>query len=185
MNTTRLILGLIAGFFILRKPDTDAVAVDPGTTTGTTQPPAIDFRRITRPLPFFDIRNDDLGGGDFLDSRNGGTRSHEGVDVVCTPGQLLTSPINGTVVRKIQVYEDSTFYVGVEIQGTGLDSNKNVEIFYVEPFAIGIPVNRGDQVGLCQDISQRRPEWVGVMIPHIHLELKLNGVKVDPSKHVQ
>ena len=191
MNGLQAIVALIAGFFILRKADTSPVANEPDSSTTTTQPPAIDYSRISSPLQFFDIRNDALGGGGFLDSRDGGSRTHDGVDIICAPGEQVTSPIDGVVVRRIRVYPDNpanpvdSTYVGVEIQGTGNDVDKDIEIFYMTSFAVGSSVRRGQAIGNCQDISQRRPNWIGVMQPHLHIELKLNGNLVDPSKFVQ
>ncbi|MHC5059206.1 MAG: hypothetical protein ACYTKD_31520 [Planctomycetota bacterium] len=133
------------------------------------------------------IRIDQAGSGRFKVPR--GERLHKGVDFLCTPGQVILSPINGRVIRVAYPYSGDKKYKGVLIG----DGNFQVKMFYLEPhrYLIGHVVLAGAEIGVAQDISQRYKGTGGTgMEPHIHCQLALrperaimdnNNLYLDPE----
>jgi len=115
------------------------------------------------------VRNDAKGFGNYGAKR--GSRKHKGVDYLCEPGQDIVAPISGMVERIAYPYADKS-YSGLVIAGPYM----TVKLFYFEVVTnVGLYVERGDTIGLAQDISQR---YGGLpMLPHIHLEV----VSIDPE----
>lgn len=126
------------------------------------------------------LRNDDCGSGEFGASR--GNRSHEGIDIVVTPGEPIYSPITGVVIdRMVYPYPSDKSYEGIEIKGTGEHQDYWVKIFYVKPIAgiKGKTVSAGDVIANAQDISQK---YDCDMLAHAHLEVRLyNTDLIDPT----
>jgi len=112
---------------------------------------------------------DAFGSGQYGALR--GDRLHQGTDYECEPGQLVFSPIDGTIVREARPYPDGD-YSGVLIQGKQVA----VKLFYFLPDKklIGKNVKAMDIIGRAQDISLRYGQG---MTPHIHLEI----VSIDPE----
>lgn len=107
-------------------------------------------------------------------------KSHQGLDISMAKGQKVFSPIDGKVVRKAHPYADDLSWSGILIKGTGRFSGVSVKVFYMEPtIAIGETVSKGDTIGKAQDIGGRYPG----ITPHIHLELRLAGLVVDPKPY--
>lgn len=124
------------------------------------------------------IRNcDPFGCGSFGASR--GSRSHNGIDVVATPNQVVKSPISGEVTRFPFPYGSDLSYTGIEI----INSTHKVKMFYVSPTAkIGTNVIAGQPVATAQNISAK---YSASMTNHVHLEVyKKNNntwVLIDPT----
>ncbi|HDK42903.1 MAG TPA: hypothetical protein ENG87_05970 [Candidatus Pacearchaeota archaeon] len=110
------------------------------------------------------IRHDKEGNGEYGAKR--GKRLHQGTDYICTPNQMIVSPISGTVIRKARPYANDKYYSGIVIQGKHI----RVKMFYLKPLdeIIGKTVKAGDYIGVAQDISLR---YNSKMIPHIHLRI--------------
>lgn len=126
-------------------------------------------------LPVQRIRVDGSGDGHYHASRTG--HSHEGLDLLVEPGAPVHSPVDGTVARIANVYQDSTRYKGVVIES----AVHEVKLFYVVPAVhAGDYVKAGDVVGYAQAISDR---YGGGMLDHIHVEVRtLPGMQtVDPA----
>jgi hypothetical protein len=126
--------------------------------------------RISSPT-LLGMRSDPDGFG-YYGAPRGKHRKHNGTDYICEPGQDIYCPlISGKIVRKAFPYNDREFK-GVLIEGKHIA----VMLFYVDPweFLIGEYVNRGDELGMAQDISQK---YGGSMKPHIHLTI----VSIDPE----
>lgn len=116
------------------------------------------------------VRKDEMGDGVFGASRDGGNRSHRGVDFVCIPGQYVVAPVDCKIGRRIQVYADTAEYQGVELKGDYC----NVILYYVDVTTKRKIVKAGDIIADAQDISKR---YGPRMTPHVHCELYL---LVDP-----
>jgi hypothetical protein len=89
-----------------------------------------------------------------------------------TPGELICSPINGTVTRIGYCYESTKKYKLVEI----LDKNKQSiwRLLYLDPTVVaGEEVSAGTVIGAAMDISEK---YSTSMIPHVHVE-----VVIDPT----
>lgn len=114
------------------------------------------------------IRVDQAGDGHFGASR--GERSHDGIDLVCRPDQIIRSPISGEITRVVYSYRDDLSFQGIEIK------NKIciVHLLYVKPFEsfIGERVKQGTIIGHTQDITLRYPNQG--MIPHTHFRIYAN-----------
>ena len=118
------------------------------------------------------VRSDRMGDGHFGASRDGGKRSHNGTDFICTPGQQVAAPIDGVIVRAARPYADDANYSGVVIE----NGQMSIKMFYLEPDLdlMGSLVNQGDPIGRAQDIAAK---YGGGMTPHVHLQVD----RVDPE----
>nr|WP_322624491.1 M23 family metallopeptidase [uncultured Flavobacterium sp.] len=117
---------------------------------------------------------DNYGSGAFSASRDGGTRSHNGIDLVTQTGDPIYSPISGTVIRIAIPYANDSRYKGLLIEGGGY----SVKLFYIVPtIAIGSTVKAGQQVGIAQDLTVKYPGITN----HVHLEVYHNGELINPE----
>jgi hypothetical protein len=117
------------------------------------------------------VRSDPDGFG-YYGAPRGKHRKHNGTDYICAAGQDIYCPIlSGKIVRRAFPYND-TEYQGALIEGKHIA----VMLFYFDVWEhlIGKYVNRGEEMGLAQDISQK---YGGSMKPHIHLTV----VSIDPE----
>lgn len=140
------------------------------------------YRRSLKPLGPILARmrlrgQDQHGYGYFGASRSGGSRQHNGIDLVCTPGEAVFSPVAGTVQRYADPYGDGR-YGGILIEGGEL----SVKMFYLSPVVpVGTKVRRGQQIGVAQAISKKYPG----ITEHIHLEAYQGSVLIDPSHLIE
>ena len=122
-------------------------------------------------------RKDGWGGGQYHDSRDGGKRLHQGLDIKATPGQLVKSPVDGEITRLARPYANNPLYSGLEIKGTGEFNGLEVKIFYISPTKKSGTVKAGEIIGTAQDLD---PKYSGIE-NHIHMEVKKGGQSVDPK----
>lgn len=117
---------------------------------------------------------DSHGCGHFLASR--GNKLHQGLDIIVKPGQRITSPINGKVVRYAYPYSDRSF-AGIAIE----NSLYFIKIFYLAPsVSVGLEIKEGQQIGFAQNIAARYPN----ITPHVHMEVwdkSKVDVAIDPT----
>lgn len=127
------------------------------------------------------IRNDADGYGAFGQDRKDktGKRKHNGIDLLVNPGQLVHSPIPGTVARYAAPYPEDTRWGGILIQGTGEYIDYQVKIFYITPRVNpGQVLDTGEIVGKAQSI---RLKYGGSMQDHVHVEVYRSGKLIDPA----
>ena len=132
------------------------------------------FHRIARKNQ---IRVDSKGDGRFGSSRSGGSRDHNGIDLVVTPGETIYSPIEGKVIRYSSPYPDDSRYSGIHIQ----NEKYLVKMWYLSPNQVkpGQQVARGQAVGTAQKISTK---YGAGMVDHVHVEVWPGGKSpVDPG----
>lgn len=129
-------------------------------------------------VPYQRQRGNDIhGSGAFGASRDGGTRIHNGVDIVAQVGQAVKSPVDGKVIRYPDVYSDNAF------TGLAIDTDAYLhKILYVAPsVSVGSYVKKGQTIGYAQNIAGRYPG----ITPHVHWEVwdksKMN-VAINPLK---
>ncbi len=136
-------------------------------------------RLMNRPsFPYLLRKCDPKGCGHFGASRGSG--KHKGLDIKLAKGQEVFSPIDGIVKRLAFPYGDDYSWKGVLLLGTGHFKGVSVKIFYLEPsVSKGQTIRKGDPIGKAQDIGERYPGAT----PHIHLELRLAGILVDPEPY--
>jgi murein DD-endopeptidase MepM/ murein hydrolase activator NlpD len=126
------------------------------------------------------IRNDAAGDGSFKVSRDNGAREHNGIDLLVNSGQLVHSPIPGTVSRYSFPYPEDTRWGGILIQGTGEYIDYQVKIFYITPRVNpGQVLDRGQIIGKAQSIHLRYNS--SSMQDHVHVEIRKNGTLIDPA----
>jgi len=123
------------------------------------------------------IRNDVMGSGIFGSSRSGGTRKHNGIDLIFAPGEAVLSPITGIVTRFALPYANDPSYSGIEIR----NEDYSIKIFYIAPVvAIGSAVTAGQVIASAQNIAAKHG---GGMVNHVHIEVYDNrGILQDPAK---
>jgi hypothetical protein len=130
-----------------------------------------------KPTNGFSRTRDNFGSGQYNAPRDGGTRLHKGLDLISAPGEMIKSPISGTIIKEVIAYADDPQYKGVLIKGTGEFADLEVKILYVRPL-IGGNVKAGDIIGMAQDITLRYPGITN----HIHMEVLKKGVIADPTE---
>jgi murein DD-endopeptidase MepM/ murein hydrolase activator NlpD len=119
---------------------------------------------------------DKFGCGYYGASRDGGTRTHMGTDIIAAKGQPVYAPISGLI------YQGPAYASGkhpelrmVRIKGDKL----SVNIMYVSAATSGY-VLEGDLIGYAQTLQAKYP---GIH-DHIHFEVLANGVKIDPKPYL-
>lgn len=113
-------------------------------------------------------------------SRDGRSRKHEGIDLVCAPGTPVTAPIQCWYERSADPYLDSKdgVLLGCVLR---LAEDRKIKILYMKPTGLIKPgqlLKRGDLLGHSQSMQHLYP---GIQ-DHIHVELcLLSGERVDPT----
>jgi murein DD-endopeptidase MepM/ murein hydrolase activator NlpD len=121
---------------------------------------------------------DTYGEGRFHASRDGGTRDHEGVDYVATPGQTVVAPISGYVSKIGYAYPDDQTLKFVEIDNPAL--HLTARVFYIDPaVSVGDTVAVGRPIGQARSLQRRYP--LGIT-DHVHLEIARQGRRLDAAK---
>jgi len=124
---------------------------------------------------------DDFGAGHFGASRKKKIKGetvrygHKGSDFISEPGQIIKSPIDGTIVRMASPYAGSRFS-GVVIESKDI----RVKIFYLSTYSylLGKEVKQGDVIGTDQHIAKGYTTKTKTMINHVHLEVEW----INPEK---
>lgn len=133
---------------------------------------------------FLGIRGwDAFGSGAFGASR--GTRKHQGLDLIIQKGDQVISPINGVFNRWALPYASDPKYKGFEILGTGEHAGYALKVFYATPLPSmkkGTTLQAGrTPVATAQDL---REKYGSKMTPHIHVEIRKNGVLINPETYI-
>lgn len=124
------------------------------------------------------IRSDGAGDGRFGAPR--GDHEHKGLDFLAQPGQPVVMPIAvGRGRRLAYPYHYEGDYCGIEVEGYARGVGGVImKMFYMIPFQVDVEILEGSLIGWAQDISKKYGE---PMRPHIHLEIRKNGVLIDPE----
>jgi len=123
------------------------------------------------------------GDGTFGASRrrkNGTVYSHEGQDYLATMGQDVVAVTAGVVSKIGFPYINDTHYKYVEITTA---NNVRVRHLYVDPasgIVVGAPVVTGTVIGTYQSLQPKLP---GIH-EHVHMEVLVGGVPVDPRQFI-
>lgn len=125
----------------------------------------------TLPVPSR-IRKDHLGDGHFGARRSDHT--HEGIDLVVEPGQLVIAPTKCHVDRIAMPYPVDFTWSGLQLS-TPLVL---IKIFYIEPLKdiIGKDIDFAEPLGYAQDIRKKYPS----ITPHIHFQVGLRPFAYYP-----
>ncbi len=128
------------------------------------------------------VRGCDVGWGcgGYGASRDGGRRTHAGVDYTGTANQDVKAVISGTV-RVGQPYADGTDSEVLRlVEITSFDGSEVVKQMYVGPAAgvqTGSVVIAGQKLGVLQSLQGR---YRGIT-DHGHVEVRRNGAVVNPT----
>lgn len=141
---------------------------------------------MNQPLKkIIDRGNDPTGFGHFGAKR--GAKKHKGHDIVSIPGEDVVSMIHGKVTKIGYAYSDALQFRYVEVT----NEIYAVRLMYLEPsdIKVGDEVCEGDRVGYALDISnhwhKKKPRKDGKkMINHLHIEIRKNGILVDPKPYL-
>ena len=146
------------------------------------QPP-----ELLSPTPDQQTRKDGHGEGAFGVSRDKGKRKHNGIDLVAPPGTAITSPVDGTVVTPFDPYPNDPEKSG-KLKAIRIETKDGhlVDVLYVDVDAAklkrGTTINKGDPLGPAQDLSSVYPPTdKGPMTNHVHLQIKKDGIYIDPT----
>lgn len=133
-------------------------------------------RSGARILPRQRVRVDASGDGHFGAVRAG--HVHEGVDLLADPGEVVSSPVDGTFIAAGFAYKGDTRYRVLAIRG----ATHRWDLMYVRPFGFlepGVAVHRGEAIGVAQDIVAK---YGPPMLAHVHVETRdRSGALVDPE----
>lgn len=129
---------------------------------------------------------DKYGCGAFGASRDGGTRRHEGVDIVTVDNSVFNSLNDGTISKLGYVYKGNFTFRYVQV--THKDGSA-WRYFYVNPndadgkkiVELGLKVKAGQPIGITQSLQFKYPG----ITPHVHFEIIGNGGFVDPTEIVE
>jgi len=126
-------------------------------------------------------KNDKWGQGHFGAPR--GSRKHNGIDITTQLGTPILSPIEGKVIRVAYPYASDMSFTGLLIKGTGAHQGLEVKIFYMKPTSniVNKAVKPGQQIGTSQSLLNKYPGITN----HIHIEIKLNGIKQNPKSLIK
>ena len=114
--------------------------------------------------------HDDFGDGEFGARRDGGSRSHEGVDYTAQAGQDVRAPISGYVTKIGYAYSGSSDLKFVEITNPAL--GYVARAFYVDPgVEVGQSVRLGESIGSVESLQRHYPG----ITDHVHLEVMEPG----------
>lgn len=135
--------------------------------------------RLFRPQPFEmpeERECDKYGCGHYGASRAG--RKHKGIDFIYHHSEPVRAFKGGKVTKLGYPYADDLSFRYVQISDNGAD----MRYFYVCPTVrIGQKVKRGDIIGFAQAIELRYPG----ITPHIHFEVKADGLYMNPRRYAE
>lgn len=120
---------------------------------------------------------DEYGCGHFGASR--GSRTHEGVDLICPPGKEVASGVYGEVTKLGYTYEDDPRFRYVQVTASLNRKHCHFRFFYVEPaLKVGDRVDPGKVIGKVQSLQDRYPG----ITDHCHFEIHdMHGNVINPT----
>lgn len=121
--------------------------------------PTAPFSQINNPTGK-GVRNDPAGAGHFGASR--GRRSHLGLDLLAKPGQEIKAPVSGRFI--VTSIKTATIEVG---------EGWYFQLIYVTPDKSlhGKNVEKGEVIGIAEDMANIRYPNASGMKNHVHLQL--------------
>nr|WP_272886636.1 peptidoglycan DD-metalloendopeptidase family protein [Phenylobacterium aquaticum] len=130
-------------------------------------------RPVANPVRGVDV----YGSGAFGAARDGGRRTHHGVDLVAVAGEAVRAPIAGVITRIGPAYAGQDKLQFVEIANP--TTHYVARVLYVGPLVRkGVTVAAGDFIGTAQSLAERYPKGI---INHVHVELTGRlGDRLDP-----
>ncbi|CAJ1081332.1 neutral ceramidase [Xyrichtys novacula] len=118
--------------------------------------------------------SDSWGAGNYGARR--GSRTHQGLDIVCEDGSEVYAPFDVTLNGKLIVYNDPTkaaINSGINLSGEGLC----FKLFYVRPDRTSGTVRKGQRIGVMLPMQSVYPG----ITSHVHVQL---CNKKDPTQQI-
>ena len=115
-------------------------------------------------------------------STSGRSRQHEGIDLVCEAGSVVTAPMPCWYERHADPYDDKrdAVLLGCVLR---LADDRKIKILYIKPaphVKPGLLLKRGDIVGYSQSLQHLYPG----ITDHVHVELySSGGERIDPTAY--
>lgn len=130
-------------------------------------------RPVANPARGVDV----YGSGAFGAPRDGGRRTHHGVDLVAVAGEAVCAPIAGVITRIGPAYAGRDRLQFVEIANP--TTHYVARVPYVGPLVRrGVTVAAGDLIGTAQSLAGRYPKGI---TNHVHVEFTGRlGERLDP-----
>jgi murein DD-endopeptidase MepM/ murein hydrolase activator NlpD len=121
--------------------------------------------------------HDAFGDGHFGARRDGGARSHEGVDYAAGANQAVKAPISGRVTKIGYAYGGDSSLRFVQITNPAI--GYVARAFYVDPtVAVGDMLRLGDVIGTVASLQAHYPG----ITDHVHLEIMApSGHRLDAT----
>lgn len=136
------------------------------------------------PTGSLEVRGHDaFGSGGYLAARTTGTteRKHQGLDLVCKPGQVLVAPCDGVIMRVGYAYPGDLRYFSVHIRPNN-EPDIDFKLLYVAcDYTEMERVRRGETIGRSQDLDIKYPGITN----HTHVEIIVAGEHVDPMLYLE
>ncbi len=142
-------------------------SADPGHGTkgdkGTVTVGSMVTGRLTAPF-----------GKTFDPFRDGTTRVHHGIDIAAPTGTPILAPADGVVVAATDLYDNKPAYGKVVVIETG--SNTLTLFSHLDSYSVstGDRIKKGDQIAAVGNTGKSTG-------PHVHIETRKDGTRVDPA----
>lgn len=104
-------------------------------------------------------------------------RTHPGVDILSTIGADIYSPQNGKIT---EISKDDELGYSITIDHGNMISRISNLSSKID-LKVGDKVNIGQKIAICGDSA----DYEIADKPHIHYELKINGINVNPLEYVE
>lgn len=123
---------------------------------------------------------DKQGSGVYGASRDGGTRTHKGIDIAYQVTALSAGEVTRIGYPYSPLNPKKKHFRYVQIQD---EAGFRVRYFYVDPtVAIWDKIEVGDAIGYPQDLTVVYPG----ITPHIHFEvIDCQGTRIDPRLYIE
>ena len=137
---------------------------------------------ILRQTPMVIRGPDRWGSGEYGASRDRGRRRHRGVDLVCEAGDVILSPVSGTVTKIGYPYDPNGPKGHKRYVQVTDDDGLHHRFFYTDALAdVGLQIETGQPLAKAQGLQDIYPG----ITDHIHYEIKRpDGSFIDPTPMV-
>lgn len=122
------------------------------------------------------IRNDWRGKGDF-GARRSGNRRHEGIDILAPLGTPVRAAKGGIAFS--QSNKGMGNFVKIQHKNNMVTVYGHLSKTYIKPIQ---RVRQGQLIG---EVGKSGNAKYNGIKPHLHFEVRINGIPVDPKKYIK
>ena len=190
-------IGAVRSYFpelMTVEPSSDGVRPESGLppcvdkATGRANPLSSEYMEVAR------ASSGTLNSGRFGNTRNGGKKSHKGIDLKAPVGTPIYAMCDGVVDRNVYVSNakdgdyDAGGKYGNQVMINGSINGEQVGVFYAHLQPGGLLVKPGETVRKGQLIGYTgqtgNAGYSSVPNKHLHLEIRKDGVAVNPEPYL-